>query len=140
MTVPLESEEQEVLAMQLDAWGLLWTHVPGGDAFLGKGPQRFSRARRLEKSGVKPGVPDVLIFDPPPNQPAKRGCAIELKRARGPRGGKPANGSMTGEQRMWLCLLSERSWLVPLSPTDVRPLYGAAEAIEWLRTVAGYGR
>lgn len=67
-----EQEEQERLAAALDASGLLWTATANG------GRRSMSTGLALKRSGVKPGVPDILIFTPSPLAP--QGAAIELKR------------------------------------------------------------
>ena len=69
-----EQQEQERLAQALDAStpALVWTATANG------GRRAMSTALALKRSGVKPGVPDLLIFTPTPLAP--QGCAIELKR------------------------------------------------------------
>ena len=73
-----EQEEQERLAAALDASGLLWTATANG------GRRSMSTGLALKRSGVKPGVPDILIFTPSPLAP--QGAAIELKRVYPTRG------------------------------------------------------
>ena len=80
-------------------------------------------AKKLKAQGVKPGVPDVLIFDSPPALPERRGVAIELKRRKG--------GRATGYQQDWLTALAERGWFTAVCR-------GAGEAIEELKQL-GYG-
>jgi hypothetical protein len=53
--------------------------------------------------GVKAGVPDVLIFTPPPAYPDLKGAAIELK---------APGGKLSPHQRGWLVLLAGKDWAV----------------------------
>jgi len=56
---------------------------------------------KLKRKGVKSGMPDVLIFDAPPNLPGKVGTAIELKWGK---------NTLTKKQKETLRLLKERNW------------------------------
>ena len=147
MTIPTEDHEQEVLARWLDSVGVLWMHPPNGHVFTsvgGRDRRRFAKLRRLRKLGLKPGVVDAIIFTPPPapslvkHEIAWRGAALELKRQRGPKGGTSHCAEFTSEEKWWLTNLHWNGWLVPLEDGVPVPLYGAEEAIEWLRTVGGY--
>ena len=94
-----ESIMQQQVAQVLDAAGCLWCHVPNG------GKRSPIEAAIMKGMGVKPGVPDILIFDAPPVQNlarATRGAAIELK---------APGGSLTENQRQWLESLYIRDWL-----------------------------
>ena len=93
----------------------LWTHVAG---------ERESRRETmiLRQLGVKPGVPDVLIFAPAP--PGYVGVALELKRT----DGRPSD--LATEQRAWLRTLKDAGWWTGWAR-------GAADAIRQLRTL-GY--
>lgn len=75
-----EQQEQERLAQALDATrpALVWTATANG------GRRAMSTGLALKRSGVKAGVPDLLIFTPTPLAP--QGCAIELKRVYPTRG------------------------------------------------------
>lgn len=106
-TAPTEYEEQIKLAEYLDMKGYLWCHVPNG------GNRNPITGRKLKMQGVKPGVPDCLIFTP------KGGIAIELKRS----DGKPSDVRDT--QKEWLNALSNRMW-------ETKVAFGADEAIDWL--------
>lgn len=53
-----ESQLQRAVARVLDASGLLWCHVPNG------GQRHPAVAKKLKAEGVKPGCPDVLVFEP----------------------------------------------------------------------------
>lgn len=111
--VQSEEGEQKVLASYLDALGLVWCHVPNE---IHADVRYLSKRRRL---GVKPGVPDVLIFSRPPRDPACVGVAIELKADNQSR-------KATVEQRLWLDWLKEAGWAATLC-------HGADEAIDYLR-------
>lgn len=85
---------------------LLWCHVPNG------GSRNIIEATKLKRMGVKRGVLDVLIFDPPTVLDQKNipiylsGMAIELKHGKN----KP-----TQYQEMWLTDLIHRDWLTFVS-------------------------
>lgn len=99
--VPTEHEEQQALAQWLDlvVGPRAWCHVPNG------GARRKVEAARMTAIGVKPGVPDILIFRRPPLRPEARGVAIELKRQRGSR--------TTSAQEDWLRELRDaHGWVV----------------------------
>jgi len=118
LPTPLEADEQRTLAQWLDMLGVLWCAVPNG------GARRKVEAKILVGLGVKVGVPDILIFDPPPARPGRCGAAIELKRIGEAR---PGPG-----QQEWLDALERRGWAAALCE-------GAAMAIQWLEGL-GYGR
>lgn len=109
--VPTEAHEMRMLAGWLDLAGVLWCHVPNG------GKRHVATAKRLKREGTKAGVPDVLIFTPPPNARGYRGMAIELKRARG--------GTVSPEQEQWLSDLRECRWAALVAT-------GASTAIKYL--------
>lgn len=115
-----EQAEHLIVAQWLDMHGILWAHCPNG------GSRHPGEARRLKAMGVKRGVPDVLIFDPPPNGIA-HGAALEIKRS----GDGGRKGVLTPEQREWLDALKERGWAATVS-------HGAKDAIGWLQRL-GYG-
>lgn len=117
-TNPPEEQEQTVLAQWLDLHDITWFHTPNG------GHRNVVVAAKLKAQGVKPGVPDVMIVDPPPASPDSVGVAIELKRRK--------DGRVTPEQTHWLAILQERGWAVAVCR-------GASEAIEFLESL-GYGR
>lgn len=98
-----ERAEQVALAVWLDAhFKGLWCHVPN---------ERSSarQAGRLAQEGVKPGVPDVLIFRRSPLGWA--GCAVELK---APSRQSPTNprAGASPEQCAWLDALASQGWAV----------------------------
>jgi hypothetical protein len=114
-----EEVEQLHLAAYLDALGLLWCHV---------GNERKCSPRqghRLKMLGIKPGVPDVMIYDTPPAVDSAHGCAIELKAT-----GKRA--TVSEHQAWWVEQLGRRGWCV-------RVCYGFDQAREYLREL-GYER
>jgi hypothetical protein len=111
-----EDHEQSVVVDWLDRHGVLFTAVPLG------GKRNVITAARLKRLGAKKGVPDILIFDPPPGD-AAIGVAIEMKRRSG--------GTVRPEQREWLEKLDARGWVSLICR-------GADQAIEEL-TKLGYG-
>ena len=71
---------------------------------------------QLARSGVAPGVPDLLVFEAVAGY---RGVAIELKTAR---------GKVSVEQARWIEALRSRGWYAFVA-------YGADEAIAKLETL-----
>ena len=103
-----EGDLQVAVAELLDHLGWLWCHPPNG------GARNAVTGARLKREGVKPGVPDVLIFEDWEDYetkvgPAKdwwaqgHGVAIELKHGK---------GRVSPKQREWLEGLEARGWLV----------------------------
>lgn len=104
LPMPKEDHEQRRLASWLDSrrrdgQPLVWTHTANG-----RKRSKVAGAK-LKREGLKRGVPDVLIFDPPLTVDAV-GVALELKRAG--REYRPP----TLEQMAWLRGLSDRGWYV----------------------------
>lgn len=110
--VPKEDDEQAALARWLDLRRVRWCHVPNG------GDRDVRVAARLKSHGVKRGVPDVLVFDPPPAAPGTVGGAVELKRRSG--------GTVSWEQTEWLAHLEKQGWAVKIAR-------GFEEAISFLQ-------
>ncbi len=106
-----EEAEQAAVAQWLDLRHVLYTHVPNG------GYRHIKTAARLKQQGVKAGVPDLLIFDPPPKYKGAVGVALEMKRV-GIKRASPA-------QQVWLKSMSDRGWLCAVQA-------GAAAAVAWL--------
>ena len=119
MATQYEENEQIELARHLDAAGLIWCHPPNG------GKRHKAVAAKLKAQGVKPGVPDVLIFGPPHRLPdGCAGVAIELKRAPLPSGRKMGRASKA--QLQWLANLEACGWLTTVQ-------HGFSAADRWLR-------
>lgn len=98
-----ERVEQVALAVWLDLrFPGLWCHVPN---------ERSSarQAGRLAEEGVKPGVPDVLIFRRSPL--GWTGCAIEMKAPSRRSETNPRAGA-SPEQLAWLDALASQGWAV----------------------------
>lgn len=117
-TNPPEDAEQQVLAKWLDMHKINWFHPPNG------GDRNQIVGRKLKLQGVKRGVPDVMIVDPPPASPENVGTAIELKRLKG--------GRLTKDQKRWLEILKSRGWVVAVCR-------GADEAVKLLEKL-GYAK
>ena len=120
MKCPTEEQEQIKLAEYLDWKGYCWCHVPNG------GNRNVVTGAKLKRQGVKPGIPDILIFDSPKRAIREmvgceikrfKGIVIELKRKKG--------GQVSKTQKEWLNKLEDRGWLT-------RVCKGADEAIDWL--------
>jgi len=115
--IPKEESEQMALAELLDRLTyndqpLRWCHVPNG------GKRHIAAAVKFKRLGVKKGIPDILIFDPPPSCAGAKGAVIELKRAKG--------GKVSSEQEEWLDYFSGRGWRTAVCN-------GIDEAIEELK-------
>jgi hypothetical protein len=110
---PLEESEQKAVAEYLDYTRLIWCHVPNERKAK---PQYMAKLKTL---GVKSGVPDILIFTPPPDG-WHYGLAIELKRAKG--------GVISEAQATWGRRLSECGWYWQVCA-------GASEAIAKIKEV-----
>jgi hypothetical protein len=111
-----EDTEQVNLAKWLNMRKVLWTHPPNG------GNRDIITGARLKAAGVKRGVPDILIFTPPPKHPLCKGTAVELK--------KRSGGVVSEEQEAWLEMLSGLGWLTTVA-------YGWEHAVQFLKE-AGY--
>ena len=99
-----EAAEQAQVVQWLHRRGWLFTATANGVA---AGPAAW---RALARSGVSPGVPDLLVFEP---RKGYVGVALEMKAS----GGRPSI-----EQLRWQEALQARGWLA-------LTVYGAEEAI-----------
>ena len=97
MNIPTEDEEQKVVVQYLDLLKIDFCAVPNG------GHRHKAVAAKLKTTGVKPGVPDLLIFTIPRNKPACSGVAIEMKRRKG--------GVLRKNQQEWLDKLDGHGWM-----------------------------
>ena len=145
---PLERREQVALATWLDATigPVGWTHVANEG---GKG----RNGEALQRQGLKPGVPDNLIFVRPRHGQC-HGVAIELKRQQPDRwlsafeGGQvieapipvrpityakvySRDGGISRTQREWLSFYASIHWHAVVA-------YGADAAVNYLKEL-GYG-
>jgi hypothetical protein len=121
LPVPHESEEQKSVAEYLFARPHIdWCHVPNGAGIMGGrfDGARIGKLKKLEAMGVRKGVPDLLVFTPPPAHPHAKGAAIELKRRKG--------GTVSPEQQEWLLKLTALGWKTAICK-------GADEAIQQLK-------
>ena len=96
--VPLEKNEQEILAAWLDREGYIWCHVPNEIPSV-HGKPNYAWMISMRQRGLKPGIPDVLIFG---KQSRPLRIAIELKREKG--------GATSDKQEQWLINLRECGW------------------------------
>jgi len=140
--IPTEEQEMMALAGWLDAINALWVH-PANES---KRPTRermtkggnvvryCPQGQRLKRMGMKPGIPDVLIFSAPlsgwnweieRNHTGIKGVAIELKRK------DKSLGRLSDNQAQWISALRECGWLC-------NAFYGADAAIDYLKSL-GYG-
>jgi len=105
-----EDDLQRAVAQYLDLKGWLWCHVPNGARMGGKNPARTGA--RMKGFGLKPGVPDVMIFEGwyvgEQYPHSGFGVAIELKSPR---------GTVRPTQRKWLDGLKARGWRVAVCRT-----------------------
>lgn len=116
MSCQTEQAAQKIVCQWLDLRRLLYCHVPNG------GKRSAIEAKIFRSLGVKPGVPDILIFDPPRRSGGYVGVALELKRERG--------GRVSDYQAQWHRDLADRGWLV-------RCYGGSHAAIDWLESIYG---
>lgn len=116
---PLTEEQEHIrVARALDKTDILWCHYPAG------GLRGSAASGRLKRMGLKRGVPDIFIFDPPPSDLSCGGMAVELKRL------DQRSARVSDEQTAWMSALEARGWLVAVC-------YGHKEAINTIRN-AGY--
>ena len=102
----LEDDLQIAVANYLDNINMLWCHVAN------ERKTSLQSGKILKKKGVKPGVPDCLIFTP---NKKYNGLAIELKSEKKVfnKQGKQLTsikGKTTYDQLKWLCDLSACGW------------------------------
>ena len=105
-----EATEQAKVVAYLRGRGWLFSATANG---VGAGRMQWVQ---LARSGVAPGVPDLLVFEAVAGY---RGVAIELKTAR---------GKVSIEQARWIEALRDRGWYAFVA-------YGADEAIAKLEAL-----
>ena len=98
MARPSELSDQIFVVKELRKAGIAFAAVPNG------GRRDRREAARLKASGVRPGVPDILIFDNPPKRPESHSAALEMKRE----GSTPS--AVSAPQREWLQRLEGCGW------------------------------
>lgn len=106
-----EDHEHIIVADWLNAKGIMFIHTPN------EGRRSWATGKKLKRMGMKKGVPDFLIFDPPSTLGLMAGTALELKALDG---NKPSP-----EQLEFLYGLDKRGWLTGWCR-------GADAAIKWL--------
>jgi hypothetical protein len=122
--VPRESDEQKALTRWLDRFLPPFSYFHPQNETPGAGRRAMIWRVNQKARGVKAGVPDIVIVQPPPKFPELRASAIELKRQKG--------GKLADTQLAWLQSLTGYGWATICAA-------GADEAIEWLKYL-GYGR
>lgn len=91
-----EYDVHAAVAARLDARGVAWFHPPNGTNVASHKTRGM-----LKQMGLKAGVPDIIIIDPPPAMPGLRGAALELKRTR---------GVTSKAQKEWIAAFDARGW------------------------------
>jgi hypothetical protein len=97
MPVPSEDREQITVVEWLRWHRVRAFHVPN------EGRHKVQYRKKQAALGVEPGVPDLVIIDPPPLVVGCVGAVIEMKRRRG--------GVVRKTQRQWLKWFEERRWV-----------------------------
>ena len=92
-----EDNFQQSVARYLDSLGVLWCHPPNG------GFRNYKTGAILKSQGVKPGIPDILIFEPRGNY---HGLMIELK---------VGTNKTSDYQNKWIASLKTRNYKVFVS-------------------------
>lgn len=92
--LPTEYEEQVKIVVHVEKKGLLIFAVPNG------GKRYLLEAVKLKRSGVRSGVPDIMI---PHARKSYHGLFIEVKRERG--------GIISDSQRYWINALNKEGYL-----------------------------
>lgn len=149
---PSEEREQAVVCRWLDINGIQYFAVPNG------GARSKATAGKLKATGVKPGIPDIIIVDKPRPRATGRPDGIcsqcglgYANHACGPTHATIRNnrelaekvgtalemkrmvgGRLSPEQRDWMLRLEQLGWVCLVGN-------GAAHAIEQL-TALGYAR
>ena len=93
---PLEADEQQAVVKWLRLRRVRFTHVPNQGMF----PVQY-RAK-LSRMGLQSGIPDILIFSPPPHFAIYVGVGLEMKRIHG--------GRVSAEQQAWMAELERLNW------------------------------
>ena len=120
--LPTEAEEQRTVAAWLDWHQICWFH-PANETGTAHG---YGLRVRMKQQGVKPGVPDIVIIDPPneSRNPYIRGAVIEMKRRKG--------GVLTDTQNAWINAFGSRHWLAAVCNGSDEAI---AQLVSW-----GYGK
>ena len=96
MSLQPETKLHLDVAERLNELGLLWMHPANG------GKRGKVEASILKGMGVKAGVPDIIIFTPPPALQFKRGAYIELK----------DDGKLPSKPQLeWMAALDNVGWV-----------------------------
>ena len=114
-----EDHEHITVAHWLTLHGVFFIHVPN------EGKRSWATGKKLKRMGMKKGVVDFLIFDPPPNREtvSSIGTVMELKALDGK---KP-----TDAQIDFMSEMETRGYAIGC-------FFGSDAAIKWLEAL-GYG-
>ena len=119
----VEDDEQIVVADYLNLMGFCWWHTPNG------GKRNAREATRMKRMGVKAGVSDVIIADPPLRVTDLVLCKVdkpvgfigELKRP-------DRKNNLTKDQQGFLNAMFDRGWAVGV-------YYGANDMIDAIQSL-----
>lgn len=127
LNAPLEKDVQKSVADYLNTLGLSWFAIPNQRLLWSSTDNETSHAvyKSLIDQGMKPGVPDILVLNRPPQRPECKGLALELKRADGHK------SDLTQNQQEWLRSFQNRGWMIGIA-------FGLDEAMQWIDEKAGY--
>lgn len=89
-----EADIQKSIAEALDMAQVTWFHCPNENKLLSQADNPGHLMGVMKNEGLKPGVPDCLILDAPPNyEDHYCGAALEIK---------AGNNKPTDNQKRWL--------------------------------------
>lgn len=114
-----EDYEQIIVANWLNAHNVMFIHCPN------EGRRSWATGKKLKAMGMRKGVSDFLIVDPPPLVLNAVGAVYEMKALDGK--------SPTPEQLEFLARMSSRNYATGWGK-------GHEIAIKWLSEYCGYGR
>ncbi len=116
-TTVIKPEEEYKQQMQVVEY-MRWKKIKGFSVPNGSYIDK-RQGNKLKKMGLTPGIPDLLIVQPPPRFPDMPGVALEMKRA-------PGWGEVSDVQQEWLDIFSAFNWISHVG-------WGADDAIKFLK-------
>ena len=111
-----EHSQQVIVCDALDAGDVFYFAVPNG-----ANVSKRERAK-LVAEGLKAGIPDLVLPDPPPARPGAPGAVLEMKKEKG--------GRVSAVQREKMARFRALGWEVMIA-------FGAVDALSQLRRL-GY--